>query len=147
MVFLLKNLNIVTLITQKDSKTIVDKKEQKSDNIFYIKLRSKDSSVKRAMLSIKEDNYILLKGSYIQYECWPSLKQNSSPYKNRNSLIERKLVKKVDGYYQVQKDIPYNSCSLPAAVVRGRNSNGRIEWKLEDGTTIADIEKRNYNIK
>ncbi len=59
------------------------------------------------------------------------------------SILERGLIKKNkdDNFYTVMKDIPYNSVSLPATVVTGRPSNGRIEWKTADGKTLAEIEQ------
>jgi predicted GIY-YIG superfamily endonuclease len=36
------------------------------------------------------------------------------------------------------EDVPFNSPSAAAAVIRGQNTNGRIYWRLKDGTTYGD---------
>ena len=43
------------------------------------------------------------------------------------------------------KDYIFTSPSLAAAVVMGRNANGRTEWKTSDHKTIKDIEEENLN--
>ena len=35
----------------------------------------------------------------------------------------------------------FTSPSLAAAIVMGRNANGRTEWKTPDGKTIRDLEE------
>lgn len=36
------------------------------------------------------------------------------------------------------EDVPFNSPSAAVAVIRGQNTNGRIYWRLKDGTTYGD---------
>ncbi len=38
--------------------------------------------------------------------------------------------------------IPFGSPSAAAAVALGRSSNGRREWKCDDGTSYGDWENR-----
>ena len=41
--------------------------------------------------------------------------------------------------YELTKDLPFRSPSAAAVVMVGRNSNGRVEWKVEGtGQTYAD---------
>jgi hypothetical protein len=60
--------------------------------------------------------------------------------KLRDQLVaDEKLVDSDDPEYLVfVEDIPFSSPSAAAAVVAGRNSNGRLRWKLSDGRTYAD---------
>lgn len=36
------------------------------------------------------------------------------------------------------EDVPFNSPSAAAAVIRGQNTNGRVYWKLDNGMTYGD---------
>ena len=40
------------------------------------------------------------------------------------------------------RDVPFGSPSAAAAVALGRSSNGRLEWKCNDGTSYGDWENR-----
>ena len=40
------------------------------------------------------------------------------------------------------EDIPFNSCSAAAAVVKNRATNGRTEWKLDSGVTLDEYERK-----
>lgn len=48
-----------------------------------------------------------------------------------------KLVEQ-NGRYVFTRDIPFNSVSAAAAVIRGKNTNGRTAWKLPSGITYGD---------
>ena len=47
----------------------------------------------------------------------------------------------IDSKNSFTKDFVFTSPSLAAAVVMGRNANGRIEWKTSEGTTIKQLEE------
>lgn len=51
----------------------------------------------------------------------------------------------IDSEFHFLKDYIFTSPSLAAAVVMGRNANGRTEWKTSDHKTIKDIEEENLN--
>ena len=59
--------------------------------------------------------------------------------KLRASLIEKGVI---DSNFCFTKDYIFTSPSLAAAVVMGRNANGRTEWKTEDHKSIKDIEEQ-----
>lgn len=42
----------------------------------------------------------------------------------------------------LQRDIPFSSPSTAGAIALGRSCNGRIEWKLPDGSTYGEWENR-----
>lgn len=44
--------------------------------------------------------------------------------------------------FQFTRDVPFNSPSAAAAVIRGQNTNGRTYWKLNNGMTYGDWEKK-----
>lgn len=79
----------------------------------------------------------MLKDSTIANETVNSFAQ--SLRKNRERLIEEKIV---DENFKFVKDYIFTSPSLAAAIVMGRNANGRTEWKTESGRTIKSIEEQ-----
>lgn len=92
----------------------------------------------QAQARIIEGQLVVLKGSTARkqgVESWTS-------YRNlRSELIENgRLIDGADPNTLVFADnVAFDSPSAAAAVVLGRNSNGRIEWKTADtGKTYAD---------
>jgi len=85
-----------------------------------------------------EGQFVVLKGSTARkegVESWTSYRGQ------REQLIEEgRLVEGADPDFLVfDDDVAFSSPSAAAAVVLGRNSNGRIEWKVADtGQTYAD---------
>ena len=51
----------------------------------------------------------------------------------------------IDSKFHFSKDHIFTSPSLAAAIVMGRNANGRTEWKTSDHKTIKDIEEELLN--
>jgi hypothetical protein len=43
-------------------------------------------------------------------------------------------------YLVFKQDVPFKSPSAASSVILNRNSNGRLEWKLEDGRTLKDYQ-------
>ncbi|GEB78415.1 DUF4357 domain-containing protein [Sporolactobacillus inulinus] len=61
----------------------------------------------------------------------------SSLKKLRNKLISERAI---DEGYRFTEDWIFSSPSLAAAVVMGRNANGRTEWKTQEGQTLKSVE-------
>jgi hypothetical protein len=57
--------------------------------------------------------------------------------------LRKKLLDKgiVDKAFSFVSDYVFTSPSLAAAVVMGRNANGRTEWKTISNKSIKDIEE------
>lgn len=57
----------------------------------------------------------------------------------RDRLIEKGLLVALPtgGYLRFTKDIPFSSPTAAASIVAATNMNGRLAWKLPDGTTYA----------
>ncbi len=140
-VFILKNLGIIDFTEKKDKE---EKGKQKSD-VFYIRLTSdrisEDGKRLCGKLIIDQDKYILLKGSYIEGKVRESFK-NHNYYKLRKKIErENKLSEtKYDNIYSLDENLPFSSPSAAGAVVKNRATNGRKEWKLDNGTTLDDYE-------
>jgi len=82
------------------------------------------------------DGFVVKKGSIIASSTTPSM--SLSLKRLRSSLLADGTV---DSTNTFTKDYIFTSPSLAAAVVMGRNANGRIEWKTSEGTTIKQIEE------
>ena len=80
--------------------------------------------------------FLLLKGSSIAINTVPSMSANLLQL--RTSLITKGII---DSEYRFLKDHIFTSPSLAAAVVMGRNANGRTEWKTIDNRTLKSIEE------
>ena len=77
-----------------------------------------------------------MKGSVIANSTVQSM--SDSLNKVRNSLIKKGII---DGNYKLTRDYIFTSPSLEAAIVMGRNANGRTEWKNAEHKSIRDIEE------
>jgi len=87
---------------------------------------------------IVTDGFAVLKDSVIASTTTPSM--SPALQKLRNKLLEEKIV---DSNFTFTKNYIFTSPSLAAAIVMGRNANGRTEWKTNDQKTIKDFEENN----
>lgn len=82
------------------------------------------------------DGFMVCKESHVATNTAPSMSRNLVELRNR--LIEKGII---DSDYAFTVDYVFSSPSLAAAVVMGRNANGRTEWKTSDKKTINMIEQ------
>ena len=87
---------------------------------------------------IVTDGFAVLKDSVIASTTTPSM--SPALQKLRNKLLEEKIV---DSNFTFTKNYIFTSPSLAAAIVMGRNANGRTEWKTTNQNTIKDFEESN----
>lgn len=85
---------------------------------------------------IVSDGFAVMKGSSVASSTTPGMQK--SLIKLRASLIEKGIIGQD---FKLTRDYIFTSPSLAAAVVMGRNANGRTEWKNEEHKTIKDIEE------
>ena len=144
-IFILNNLNIIDFVKTNTSTCV---KNIDNNNLFYLNLTQdridKNGNIIKAKLNITDNGYILLKGSYVEsIERAPSFKKHIY-YKLRKKLEEDNLFIESDikGLWKTKEDIPFNSCSAAAAVVKNRATNGRTEWKLDSGVTLDEYERK-----
>ena len=106
--------------------------EEKNNIKFYIKAaRGADATG-----VIVSDGFAVLSGSKISFDTTPSISE--SIIKNREKLKNNKTIS--DDFVFVN-DYVFSSPSLAAAVVMGRNANGKIEWRTKEGKTLSDVEE------
>ena len=108
----------------------VDKKEY-NKTIFYLK----NNNYKYARGVISDNGFTILKGSEIKPGKYDSLSAELLSFFER----ERASEDIVNGKFI--RDHECSSSSMAAVLILGRNSNGRKEWKTEDGTNLEDVLK------
>jgi len=87
--------------------------------------------------------FVVLKGSTARRERTPGMKSYRTLHQR---LTDSDLFAKSDNdeLYELTDDTPFRSASAAAAVMLGRNANGRTEWKVEGtGKTYADWQAAN----
>lgn len=132
-IFVLNNLGIIDFAKTPEEEI----KPDENKNIFYITLVNSELQSK---LVIESDGYKLLKGSYIESDIRESFKKKGT-YKLRLKLENEGLIKPSDsGALIAVQDIYFKSPSAAGAVVRSRPTNGRLEWKLQNGKTLDEFE-------
>jgi len=142
-IFVLKNLGILDFVKYRNNQSDISCTEfnGNADNIFYINVSTREDKLKNYMakLSIVDDAYRLIKGSYIRKS--NDTQTYSHNYVNlRNKLKKDEYFEDCGNYYKLLKDIDFKSPSAAAAIARNTSLNGRKEWKLKDGKTLDDYE-------
>ena len=129
---------LVNTLGYKIFDTIEDSsvKKQNSQILFYIQA-ARGADAKGVIVA---DGFAVLKDSAIVTTTVPSM--SDSLNRLRTELIEKGII---DSSFHFSKDHIFTSPSLAAAVVMGRNANGRTEWKTTDHKSIKDIEEENLN--
>lgn len=109
-------------------------KQNQNELIFQIKA-ARGANAKGIIVA---DGFAVLKDSIIASNTTPSI----SP--NLKNLRDKLLVENIiDNNFTFTKNYIFTSPSLAAAIVMGRNANGRTEWKTADHKSIKDFEEEN----
>lgn len=110
--------------------------EQEELALFLSRKVKKTGQLIQAKCKRTLEGYVLLEGSMV----FDTDKKEGAPLsllKLREELISKGLI--VNGI--LQKKQLFNSPSYAAAFVLGTNTNGRVDWKAEDGRTLKEIEE------
>lgn len=127
---------LVNALGHKAFETIEDTTvKQHNSNVIFAIVATRGAN---AVGCIVPDGFAVLKDSVIAHTTTASMSPNLQ--KLRNSLIEKNII---DSSFRFTKDYVFTSPSLAAAIVMGRNANGRTEWKTADKRTLAEIEAQN----
>jgi len=85
---------------------------------------------------ISSGGITVIKGSVISNHTVPSFETRGKNYFDlRNQLKQEGIIH--EGVFQ--KDYEFSAPSAASAVVLGRNSNGKDDWKSDDGTKLKDL--------
>ena len=86
--------------------------------------------------------FLVKAGSHAVKETVPSMKQHlRGMYDLRQNLIANGVLVDAGDHYQFSQDYVFSSPSTAAAVVLGRNANGRTEWKDDSGRTLKSLQE------
>ncbi len=108
---------------------------EKQKNLYFIKAaRGADGKA-----VVTNEGVVVIEGSEIATSTVPSM--SSAFIKQRQKLIDQGVIKKTDEKLIFTKDYLFSSPSTAAAVVMGRNANGRIEWKDKKAKTLKEKEE------
>ena len=86
---------------------------------------------------ISANGFIVLKESTAVLEAQSSISGNYKAL--RDDLIRQGVMLKSNELYVFAQDYTFSSPSMAASVLLGRNANGRIEWKNQDGKSLNDL--------
>ena len=134
----INNLNLLEFMNTGEEKT--PKQIPNGDIVFTMNLK-RNNKDKTASLEITENGYKLVKDSYVAKDEAPYF-SGMSAYKKRNELIDKGLLQDIGDIYITTEDIYFKSPSGASDVVARSSTNGRTEWKLENGTTLDAYEQR-----
>ena len=129
---------LVNTLGYKIFDTIEDSSVKQMDDqiLFYIQA-ARGADAKGVIVA---DGFAILKGSAIATSTVPSMSE--SLIHLRSELMSKGII---DSKFHFSKNHIFTSPSLAAAIVMGRNANGRTEWKTFDHKTIKDIEEERLN--
>ena len=117
-------------VFDKIDTSVVEK--ENNDTIFHI-VAARGADAKGLLAS---DGFMVIKGSKIAKDTVPSMASNLVNL--RNKMFEKGIVNQE---FVFVTDYIFTSPSLAAAIVMGRNANGRTEWKNIKNKSIKDIEE------
>lgn len=117
-------------VFDKIDTSVVEK--ENSDTIFHI-AAARGADAKGLLVP---DGFMVIKGSRIAKDTVPSMASNLVNL--RNIMLEKNIINQE---FVFVTDYIFTSPSLAAAIVMGRNANGRIEWKNINNKSIKDIEE------
>ena len=125
---------LVNTLGYKVFDTIEDTAVRQNDTEQYFFIKAARGADAKGM--IVSDGFAVMKGSTIAFSTVQSM--SDSLKKLRDSLIKKEII---DKNFKLTRDYIFTSPSLAAAIVMGRNANGRTEWKNEEHKSIKDIEE------
>ena len=59
----------------------------------------------------------------------------------RQRLVSRNIFREEGSQFVLDQDYVFNSPSQAAAVMMGRNANGRTHWKHKNGKTLKELQE------
>ncbi len=131
--------NIKLLVNTLGHKVLEEKREAQPkqavpSNSFFIKAaRGADAQGRPT-----SDGFVVFKGSKASLDTVPSI--TPSFLVLRQKLIDQGVMKDAGDVLEFTDDYVFSSPSTAAVMVTGRNANGLLEWKMDNGTALRDFE-------
>ena len=86
--------------------------------------------------------FVVQAGSFAAADEVPSLKEHfSNVCELRVDLLKSGVLIPDGNLFRFTQDYTFNSPSLASAVVLGRSSNGRVDWKDSTGKTLKQLQE------
>lgn len=105
-----------------------------TDNTIYLYCKGSGADAKGF---ISSGGFTVLKGSCLSTHTVPSMEVHAkAQYRLRCAMEQEGII--VDGKFM--RDYEFTSPSAASTVVLGRSSNGTVDWKTKDGTTLKEIK-------
>lgn len=136
-IFVLNNLGLIDFINTGKKENTAD---ENLENIFYLHLKRNNKDKVAKLISV-DNGYVLMKGSYLEKEPNPSFVKTYE-MKRRQDLLASGLIKDFDTYSQTTQDIYFKTPSGAGGLARLSSTNGWQVWKLKDGTTLDEFERK-----
>lgn len=137
----LENLKI--LVNALGHKLFEEKREllnkPKQENTFYLT----GPRGANAQGQLTSEGFVVLKGARIATATVPSI--SPSFLRLRESLINKGIITTNGDAMELNEDYIFGSPSTAAVIVLGRNANGLLEWKLQNGRTLKGVESEENN--
>jgi SAM-dependent methyltransferase len=84
------------------------------------------------------EGFVVLAGSQAVMQETPSILRHLSDL--RRTLVQNGVLKLENRLYKLTQDYVFNSPSTASGVILGGSSNGRIDWRDEQGQTLKELQ-------
>ena len=124
--------NVKILINTLGYKVLVPV-HKADDNTIYLFCKGSNASAKGFVSS---GGFTVIEGSTVSDHTVPSFETKMKTYFNlRNTLIKEGII--VNRVFT--RDYEFNAPTAASAVILGRSSNGKDDWKTTEGTRLKDL--------
>lgn len=122
-------------IINKDTR---ENNDAKDDNLtLYLSRTSRKSNrLIEAKCKRTSEGYVVLKGSMIEENDSRVIPKTIKDFRDKC----KKEQEIING--RIEKNFLFNSPSYAAAFVLGMNTNGRTDWKTDEGITLKELEEK-----
>lgn len=123
------------------TKTNVDDGEEKTLEDFTFILRKPRTGI-RGEMKVTPSGYKVLKGAILAPRDTQYLNNMPGHYARRARLKDEGKIVEENENMVLKEDQMFKSPSGASMFIYGKNSNGRTDWKTEDGESLNEIEKK-----
>jgi len=130
--------NIKLLVKALGYNIFEELSETTDDNSYIFHIKAAREADAQGQYST--EGFLVLEESKAAKETVPSMSQ--STHNLREKLLKNGTLKDNGNSLIFTRNRLFTTPSTAAAVVMGRNANGKSEWKLKDGISINDLENK-----
>ena len=121
------------VFSRSDERPSADSQSQTSPRLHLVSKKIKAEGAETA------NGFVVYKDSCGQVEVVPSFDDYYAS-RLRAALCDKGILIREGDHLRLVKDYEFSSPSAAAAVLLGRASNGRLDWKSADGRTLKDLQ-------